>query len=338
MKGFNITYTVIAILFSALTLNAQNTFFVNQTGTGQGTSWSDASNDLNAILFAAQAGDQVWVAKGTYFPTVDANRNIAFNIKSDVKVYGGFSGKEKTFSQRDFTANITTLSGELNTTSTADNSYNVVVFKQASAATTLDGFTISGGTGNGDGTTGARNRCGGGIYNDGAGRGNSSTPIIANCILKNNSSRDGGAIYNNGISGNASAKFIDCDFFANSADFDGGAIFNDGRENGQSSSEFINCNIKGNDANYGGGVCNYAGTGESSPVFNNCQFTGNYAKVRGGGMYNMDVEGVCEPIIKHCSFAQNDASTGASMQNLTNARPTTPREQFAADTPREWSN
>ena len=37
MKGFNITYTVIAILFSALTLNAQNTFFVNQTGTGQGT-------------------------------------------------------------------------------------------------------------------------------------------------------------------------------------------------------------------------------------------------------------------------------------------------------------
>lgn len=338
MKGFNITYTVIAILFSALSLNAQNTFFVNQTGTGQGTSWSDASNDLNAVLFAAQSGDQVWVAKGTYLPTADYDRNIAFNVKSDVKIYGGFAGSETQLSQRDYIANTTVLSGELNTSSTADNSYNVVLFKNASAATSLDGFTISGGTGNGSGTTGARNRCGGGIYNDGAG--NSSSPTIANCIIQNNSSRDGGAVYNNGIAGKANATFIDCDFFANNADFDGGAIFNDGRNKGQSSSEFINCNIKGNKANYGGGVCNYAGTGESSPVFDNCQFTENYAKVRGGGMYNMDVEGVCEPIIKHCSFAQNDASTGASMQNLTNVRPSSTRteEQFAADTPREWSN
>jgi hypothetical protein len=336
MKGFNITYTIIAIIFSVLSLNAQNTFFVNQTGTGQGTSWGDASNDLNAVLFAAQAGDQVWVAKGVYLPTADYNRNIAFNIKSDVEIYGGFAGSETQLSERDYTINTTILSGELNTNSTDDNSYNVVLFKNASSTTILDGFTISGGTGNGDGTTGARNRCGGGIYNDGAG--NSSNPTIANCIIQNNSSRDGGAVYNNGIAGKANATFIDCDFLANNADFDGGAIFNDARNKGESSSKFINCSIKGNKANYGGGVCNYAGTGESSPIFENCQFAKNYAKMRGGGMYNMDVEGICEPIIKHCSFAQNDASTGASIQNLTNVHPLTRTEQFAADAPREWSN
>ena len=333
-----ITSIVFTLLFIALNLQAQKTYYVTPTGTGQGNSWSDSSSDINAVLFAAKSGDQVWVAKGTYLPTADTDRSIAFFIPSDVKMYGGFVGNETELSQRNFADNLTILSGEINSPSPADNSYNVVVFKHASTQTVLDGFTVSGGTGNGDGTTGDRNRCGGGIYNDGAGRGNASTPTVANCIFKNNSSRDGGAVYNNGISGKANAAFENCDFSANHADFDGGAVFNDGRKGGQSNSVFINCRIVGNTANYGGGVINYAGAGESSPIFENCMFAKNEAKVRGGGMYNMDVEGVCEPTIKHCSFTANDASTGASMENLSTVRPSAARENFALDTPREWSN
>ncbi len=338
MKGLNITLIVITLVLIAQSSIAQNIFYVTTAGTGQGTSWHDSSSDINAVLFAAKPGDMVWVARGTYTPTPDNNRSTAFMMPSDVKMYGGFAGTETELYQRNHTANTTVLSGAIGTPSTADNSYNVVVFKHASAATVLDGFTIQDGTGNGEGTTGDRNRCGGGIYNDGAGRGNSSTPSIANCTFINNSSRDGGAVYNNGISGKANATFTDCVFAGNQADFDGGAIFNDGRKGGQSNSTFINCEISGNSANYGGGVINYAGAGESSPVFQNCLFSNNQAKVRGGGMYNMDVEGVCEPMIKHCAFAQNDASTGASMENLSTVRPSPKREQFALQAPREWSN
>lgn len=337
MKGINITLIITILFLSFNTATAQKTFFVKQGATGQGATWAEAAGDLNAVLFAAKPGDQIWVAKGTYLPTIDNNREVSFFVPSDVKVYGGFIGNEDNLNQRDYITNVTTLSGELNTSSPLDNSYNVVVFKHASKETLLDGFTITGGTGNGTGTTGERNRCGGAIFNDGAGSGNASNPTVANCIMKNNSSRDGGAVYNKGISGLASPTFINCSFTGNMADFDGGAIFNDGRNNGTSSPEFINCNIEGNQANYGGGVCNYAGVGESSPVFDNCIFANNIAKVRGGGMFNMDVEGICEPVVKHCSFTANDASTGASYENLDTVRPATAPTNLAYGE-REWSN
>lgn len=336
MKGLNITL-LITTLFLSFNLTAQKTYFVDPNGTGQGTSWHDAAGDLSAVLFAAKSGDQVWVAKGTYLPTADYNRDIAFQIPNDVKVYGGFKGNETSLNQRDYMTNTTVLSGELNSASPADNSYNVVVIKNANKETLLDGFTITNGTANGNGTTGVRNRCGGALYIDGSGLGNSSNPKIANCTFVNNQSRDGGAVYNNGIAGQANPTFVNCSFAANLADLDGGAIFNDGRKNGQCSPVFVECNIEGNSANYGGGVCNYAGAGESSPVFNNCHFANNNAKVRGGGMYNMDVEGICEPTIKHCSFTSNDASTGASLENLSTVRFDTKPVNLTSES-REWSN
>lgn len=321
MKPFHLLITLFLFSLNA-ELSAQKTFYVTVTGTGQGASWSDANRDINAILFAAKAGDEVWIAKGTYLPTPDNNREIAFFIPSDVKVYGGFVGNETALSQRNITENKTVLSGEINTENRDDNSYNVVVFKNSSNNTLLDGFTISGGTGNGTGTTGARNRCGGGIYIDGENK--ISNPMIANCIVRNNISRDGGAIYNNGISGVANSTFVNCLLVANRADFDGGAVFNDGRNGGQSSPSFVNCEIVSNEANYGGGVCNYAGEGESSPVFDSCNFKNNKSDNKGDDMFNMSLSGKCLPIIRNTSIAKNqiiqrsDNSSGYSFVNKGN--------------------
>ena len=38
--------------------------YVKQGGTGNGTSWADASSDLKGVMNAAQSGDELWVAAG----------------------------------------------------------------------------------------------------------------------------------------------------------------------------------------------------------------------------------------------------------------------------------
>lgn len=322
MNYFHFLATSLTILVLNVNAFAQKTYYVTSTGTGQGTSWSDANQDVNAILFAAKPGDEVWIAKGTYLPTMENNRTAAFFIPSDVKVYGGFSGNETVLSQRNAFENKTILSGEINTTDAHDNSFNVVIFKSCSNQTVLDGFTISGGTGNGTGTTGERNRCGGGIYIDGSDK--ASMPIVSNCIVKNNVSRDGGAVYNNGVAGKANPTFINCLFASNQADFDGGAIFNDGRDGGQSNPSFIQCEIISNQANYGGGVYNYAGNGESSPSFDCCKFKSNEVQKEGVDMFSMELSGKCQPIIKNTTIAKNQLNDkrDAYTSGLNNEVPT----------------
>ncbi|MCC5943758.1 MAG: hypothetical protein JJT94_02400, partial [Bernardetiaceae bacterium] len=140
------------------------------TGTGDGSSWANASNDLQAMINASAAGEQVWVAAGTYKPTqyptgcgTCANpRQYTFSLKSGVELYGGFAGTEVSIAARNnfapTEANETILSGDLadnddfgddgyQGTTGDDNVYHVVTstFTTAGHTTILDGFSIRGG-------------------------------------------------------------------------------------------------------------------------------------------------------------------------------------------------
>lgn len=70
------------------------------SGSNNGTSWANAYGSLQSALSAATSGKQIWVAKGTYKPTAGTDRTVSFQMKSGVKIYGGFAGTETLIGQR----------------------------------------------------------------------------------------------------------------------------------------------------------------------------------------------------------------------------------------------
>jgi len=111
-------------------------------GAQTGADWANAK-DLQAALIAAASGDQLWVKAGTYEPTTGTDRSATFQLKSGVAVYGGFAGTETMLSQRDSSANITILSGDIGSLGDiSDNSYHVVTGNGVDATAIIDGLII----------------------------------------------------------------------------------------------------------------------------------------------------------------------------------------------------
>ena len=165
-------------------------WYVAESGAGleDGTSWDNAFAGLNSALTAAQAGDQIWVAEGTYKATA-ANAPV-LAAADGVAIYGGFAGDESTLTDRGMPlARPTVLSGDFagdDPGSTSDNSYHVVWMGGGVAR--IDGFSITGGNASapsGDDAEGGGLRIAGG------------TLFLANALVEGNrSTADGGGMYN----------------------------------------------------------------------------------------------------------------------------------------------
>ncbi|MCK4500309.1 DUF1565 domain-containing protein, partial [Candidatus Babeliales bacterium] len=146
--------------------------------------WPGSYTSLSDAITAAQTGDEIWVAAGTYTP--GTLRTDSFTLKSGVKLFGGFTGGETYFYQRSVKTNETILSGDIGIIDdNSDNSYHVVSYNGTLTSTTVvDGFTIR--DGNADDGSG-----GGGMLLE-----NGAAPFIRNCkFVQNNTNGGGGAIY-----------------------------------------------------------------------------------------------------------------------------------------------
>lgn len=110
------------------------------TGTGDCSSWANACT-LQTALGVATSGDEIWVGAGTHKPTAGSDRSATFQLKNGVGVYGGFAMTVQLRSQRNWTVNITVLSGDIGTAgSNSDNSYHVVTTDSGTNGTAiLDG-------------------------------------------------------------------------------------------------------------------------------------------------------------------------------------------------------
>ena len=122
-----------ALLLMATPSSAQTVRYVDvdATGSADGTSWTHAFTDLQDALDVALAGDQVWIAEGTYKPSVPTQvgvpRSASFVLADGVGLYGGFAGTEASQSQAAPLLRPTILSGDIGVADLAgDNAWHVV--------------------------------------------------------------------------------------------------------------------------------------------------------------------------------------------------------------------
>src|SRR5690606_16066703 len=125
-------------------------YYVSESATGAntGADWENAFTNLQDALSAARPGFEIWVAKGTYKPTTGTDRNATFGMKSDVAIYGGFTGTETSRDQRRWWEHETILSADIGVEGDdSDNSHQVVRATEVNSGGILDGFIITGANG-----------------------------------------------------------------------------------------------------------------------------------------------------------------------------------------------
>ncbi|MBI4578361.1 MAG: hypothetical protein HY718_01570, partial [Planctomycetes bacterium] len=281
-------------------------FVDDDAAGGDGSSWAEAYSNLDDALTAMASGnaDEVWVAAGTYKPSLrsdpDDPRSCSFSLVNGGVLRGGLFGDEDptTFdlADRDLVVNETILSGDLGTPgSTADNAYHVLIGESLNALTTLDGFTITGGNANLGNSDGAR---GGGMWLK------DCRLTIRSCtFLANRAEWRGAGLY---IGRGAYPRIIECRFIGNYCNrtYSIGAGFSFLR----GAPEVSRCLFAGNSATAGGAVDAGPPEGQESALFTNCVFTGNqargapYSSYSGGAMF---LSGWARVALTHCTFSQN---------------------------------
>jgi hypothetical protein len=289
-------------------------YFVAPTGSGDGTSWPQAFPDLQRALAVAIAGDEIWVARGTYRPTQSGDRTTSFRIPSGVAVYGGFLGSETQLAQRNWHRNRTVLSGDIGVPDDpGDNSHTIVFFDRAAPTTILDGFVLSDGTAKGFVRGADPIAAGAAIFNSGAN--GVSAPTIRNCTFYNNHAREGAGIYNYAANGQCTPRIIACAFIANKADFNGGAIFNNG-DGGLCNPQIISCHFEGNSAVYGASILNSGSAGVCKPVIEDSVFVANHTDMSGSVVYNeIGGDGEVYATLTACRIGDNHSSVGRDVEN-----------------------
>jgi hypothetical protein len=346
MKKHLISCLAIVLFCFITSASAQTIRYVKAGAIGSGSDWGNASGDLQAMINASTSGDQVWVAAGTYKPKYRADnmsganpndRDNAFVLKADVKVYGGFAGNESKLNQRDSSRITikTILSGNIGAIGdNTDNTYHVVVSAgdvgtaEINSCSIVDGFALDFYHSIQVSQNTIAASAGGGIFNA------SSSPILTNVTFSRDTAVEGGGILNvysspiltnviisgnvaeytgGGISNEYSSPILTNVIISGNITFDDGGGQGGGLFNYYSSPVLTNVTISGNSASYGGGIYNDS---ISSPHIRNSIIYGNYSIVdkNSNGIFN---SGASHPII---TYSLVQGSTDESNGNISGAK------------------
>ena len=300
----------------------QRVRYVKKTATGDGTgeSWNNAMNELaDALRFAEAHKDlwteseplQIWVAADTYTPLYKLGKKDTYNsftqskdqtflLPKNVKIYGGFKGDETNLNQRNWHAHKTILSGDIGTINNkSDNAYHIVTAIDDIGVSELNGFTITDGNAIKDPMSGSTDVIVGSYHiprNKGAALlFYNASPRVENCIITQNETYDGGAIFNNGLTATPSTPvFVNVLVADNNAFQYASAMYNT-----NSRAKIINCTFYNNKVNsqnkelYNTGstrleICNTVILGESYSITNAIVKNSAVKGIAGGSNNNLD--------------------------------------------------
>ena len=260
--------------------------YVTPDGTGDGSSWANATPYLQyASARSCDGNTKVWVKTGTYFGESN-NPSGAFVIYPKNQVFGGFAGDEVpefNLEDRDLEANPTILDGQ---------NIRRVLYQSghfaASEASTWDGFTIQNGS-----------------FGTGAGAYLLSNSNFRNCKFLNNTAVGfgGGVMVMTAYYDNATVHFNNCIFSGNYGSLGGGLCDMMGVH-------LTNCRFTDNSALTKGGAY-YIYANKDTRIVNTI-FDHNTAKL-GGAMYNKG-----KITVINCDFVDNQVTeNGGGLLNET---------------------
>ena len=270
----SIIHNIYPIAAEGINSDEHGIIHVAPEGRGDGSSWEQATSQLQSAINKSSFGDYaVWVKEGTYSGS-SLSDEYAFNTYRNCKLFGGFKGDEPfdyDLSQRDFEAHPTILDG-----SHTQGVMTVLTYSEHDSIL-IDGFTIR----NGNASQGSgillRNRA-----------------HVKNCIFCNNH-----ALHDGCLSSDSPKKILveDCEFFGNEAN-NGGAICDFGN------ATYQRCKIHDNVAtqNGGGVICS---SENGLCMFVNCTINNNTAS-DGGGLYSRNANAT----FWNCLISNNTARSG----------------------------
>ena len=312
---------ICAVAVLAVSTAQAEVIYVDASCPGGDGSVGDPYCSIQAAIESAVNTDEIIVAPGTYFETIDLLGKAVWLHSSD--------GPD-----------ITTIDAQANGTVISCTSGEGI-------ETVVEGFTITGGTGtnlpspfagfSGGGmlnvsssptvtacifvTNTADNR-GGGMCNI------ASSPTVTNCVVTGNSTAVfGGGIYNGGVDGvDSNPVLTGCTLDGNIAGTSGGGMYNTGADISVSNPILVDCTFSANLATgRGGGLYNNGGTQDLS----DCSFVGNLAGVNGGGIYNLSASGT----LNNCVFRDNEAvENGGGLMNANYSDPVVSQCEFDSNT------
>lgn len=288
MSKRSVLSVIVVITSAAAQALAQTTLYVdlhNCPGPGAGTQ-ADPLCRIQRAIELSLPGDEIVVAPGTY--------NELINFIGKGVTLRGSEGKDVTI---------------IDVEPVEDPGTGKPVVRCDNGEgpdSVLDGFTLTGGTGQ---ATKSDGFLGGGMFNF------NSNPTVMNCIFTGNTATAGGGMFNSG----SSPTVTDCMFDGNIADEEGGGMAS---RNG-SDPTVVRCTFTGNTATDGGGMHNDL----SNLITTACTFDHNNATNNGGGMYNNG----SDPQMTDFVFDQNSAGRqGGGMYNVS-SNPTLANTMFVGN-------